>query len=283
MSSSHDWEIPGALGKPLVGTAHVPDEKPRGVVVLLHGFMGYKDYGFIPRLADRLVTEHLIVQRFNFSHSGMGHGHGSIDVDRFRLDTWNRQVEDVLCVMDAIRKGTLERSELPVALFGHSRGGVTAILAAGRHAEDERMASLRGVITASAPAMASRLSDAEQDQFRQNGSIQVMSSRTGQQLQIDAGWLREQQADPEGHDLPTQAGRLRAPLSIIHGLSDPTVSPDDASLIAEAAGERAMMRLIHDADHVYNTPNPSQEGGMPSVQASEMQQIVVDCCKRWFK
>ena len=276
-------EIPGAQGKPLVGTAHVPDGTPRGVVLLLHGFMGYKDYGFIPRLAERLASENLIVQRFNFSHSGMGHGHGSIDLDLFRGDTWNRQVEDVLCVMDAIRSGTIERPGLPVVIFGHSRGGVTAIMAAGRHAENERMASLRAVITASSPAMACRLTDAELDQFRRNGKMMVTSARTGQELQIDAGWLREQQADPEGHDLPTQAGRLRTPLSIIHGLSDATVSADDASLIAEAAGERAMMRLIHGANHVYNTPNPAPESGRPSPESSEMQQIVVDCCRRWLK
>lgn len=271
------------MQKPISGTTHLVDGTPRGVLLIAHGFKGYKDYGFIPRLAERVASEGVIAHRFNFSHSGMTHGHGHFDPDLFRQDTWNRQVEDVLAVMQAVKDGTLEGGGRPQVLFGHSRGGVTAILAAGRWADDPRMAMLRGVITAASPAHAGRLEDAQRDAFLRDGYIDSPSARTGQALRVDAGWLREQQADPEGHDLATQAGRVRVPVGIIHGLADTSVSPDDAVFLAEAVGERAIMRLIHECDHVFNTANPSNPETPPSPQRQEMEQIVVDLCKRWMK
>ncbi|MCH2133253.1 MAG: lysophospholipase [Phycisphaerales bacterium] len=283
MSETRDWAIAGALGKTITGTTHPVEGKARGVVLIAHGFKGYKDYGFLPRLAERVASEGWIAHRFNFSHSGMTHGHGPFDPELFRKDTWNRQVEDVLAVMAAIQSGELDGQDLPVVIFGHSRGGVTAILAAGRWAQDPRMSNLRAIITAASPASASRLSDSDRQRFLREGFLTVPSSRTGQTLQVDAAWLREQQADPEGHDLPTQAGSVRVPVGVIHGLSDRTVPADDASLIAEAVGERSMIRLIHDADHVFNTPNPADGDETPSGQRLEMEQVVVDWCRRWMK
>ncbi len=283
MPTMQDWTIPGALDQTIAGTTHLVEGEARGVVLVAHGFKGYKDYGFIPLLAARLASERLIVHRFNFSHSGMTHGHGPFDADLFRNDTWNRQVEDILAVQSALIDGTLEGSGRPQVLFGHSRGGVTAILAAGRWADDERMSLLRGVITAASPARACSLPDDQREAFLRDGFIDSPSARTGQTLRIDAGWLREQQADPEGHDLATQAGRVRVPVGIVHGLADRTVSPDDAVFLAEAVGERAIMRMIQDGDHVFNTPNPADAGAEPSRQRLEMEQVVVDLCARWIR
>lgn len=283
MTKTRDWTISGTRQQPISGTTHLVDGTARGVIMIAHGFKGYKDYGFLPRLAERLASERVIAHRFNFSYSGMTHGHGHFDTELFRQDTWNRQVDDILSVTQAVADGTLEGAGQPQVLFGHSRGGVTAILTAGRWSDDPRMAMLRGVITAAAPSHACRLEDAQHDAFLRNGYIDSPSSRTGQALRVDAGWLREQQADPEGHDLATQAGRVRVPVGILHGLADTSVSPDDAVFLAEAVGERAIMRLIHDCDHVFNTPNPSDPGWAPSPQRQEMEQIVVDLCKRWMK
>ncbi|MDG2424441.1 MAG: alpha/beta fold hydrolase [Phycisphaerales bacterium] len=283
MAATCDWTISGSNQKPIVGTTHLVDSDARGVVLIAHGFKGYKDYGFIPRLAERLAAERFIAHRFNFSHSGMTHGHGQFDADLFRQDTWNRQVDDVLAVLAAIAEGTLEGGGQPQIIFGHSRGGVTAILAAGRWADDPRMSQLRGVIAAASPAHACSLTIEQRDAFMRDGYIDSPSSRTGQSLRVDAGWLREQQADPEGHDLATQAGRVRVPVGVIHGLADSTVHSDDAIFIAEAVGERVAMRLIHDGDHVFNTPNPSDADAMASQPRQDMEQIVVDLCSRWVK
>ena len=69
---SDAWTIPGSDGEPILGNVHVPDGEPRGVVIVSHGFKGYKDYGMFPRIAGTLARDAgVIVHRFNFSHAGM--------------------------------------------------------------------------------------------------------------------------------------------------------------------------------------------------------------------
>lgn len=283
MVVTQDWKIKTGPGSSLIGTTHLVEEAPRGVVLLAHGFRGYKDYGFIPVLAQRLAEEGFIAHRFNFSHSGMDHGHGPFDVDAFRKDTWNHQVEDLLSVIRAINEGVLEGHDDPLVLFGHSRGGVACLLTAGRHADDLELRRLKGVITAASPADACRLDEGEHDAFLRQGYMDVPSSRTGQSLRIDSAWLREQQADPEGHDVVTQAGRVRVPVGILHGLDDSTVDSEDAVYLAEAVGERAVMRLIDGGNHVFNTPNPADMTAPPSPALRKLLQDVSDLVHRWCR
>jgi uncharacterized protein len=69
-----DWTIPGAENQPIYGTTHLPDGShgsPRSVVIIAHGFKGYKDYGMFPRIAHQCAEAGLVAHRFNFSHSGM--------------------------------------------------------------------------------------------------------------------------------------------------------------------------------------------------------------------
>ena len=61
----------GYDGGSIIGSAHLPEGRPRGVAVVAHGFKGYKDYGMFPRIAAALADRGLIAHRFNFSHSGM--------------------------------------------------------------------------------------------------------------------------------------------------------------------------------------------------------------------
>jgi hypothetical protein len=85
-----EWSIEGSEGEPIIGNAHLPEAPPGGVVLVAHGFKGYKDYGMFPRIAESLANRGFIAHRFNFSHSGMT---GAIETferpDLFERDTWN--------------------------------------------------------------------------------------------------------------------------------------------------------------------------------------------------
>jgi fermentation-respiration switch protein FrsA (DUF1100 family) len=81
----------------------------------------------------------------------------------------------------------------------------------------------------------------------------------------------------------TQAGRVRVPVGIVHGLDDSTVDSEDAVYLAEAVGERAIMRLIDGGNHVFNTPNPADLNSTPSAPLQQLQQHVVDLFNRWSR
>jgi pimeloyl-ACP methyl ester carboxylesterase len=274
--SNGQWSIQGSEGEPIIGNAHLPEARPVGVALVAHGFKGYKDYGMFPRIAESLAGRGLVAHRFNFSHSGMTNAIETFErPDLFEKDTWNKQVFDLLAVLDAVDHGALEGRGLPCVLFGHSRGGVSSLLTAGRHADDLRLARLAGVVTAAAPAACNPLTDQEADKLLDEGFLDSPSSRTGQALRLGKAFLTEQREDPEGHDLLAVAGRIICPVLVAHGEKDPTVPASCAEAIA-ATCRQATVRVVAGGDHVFNTPNPMPADAAPSPQLAELLDAVGD-------
>lgn len=266
-----EWSLPGSDGELILGNTHRPPDgvKPVARIVLCHGFKGYMDYGFLPRLADGCARMGIEALRFNFSHSGVTREHDTFArTDLFERDTWNRQVFDLTQVVQHAKRGP----GLPLFVFGHSRGGVTALLTAARLAERTR---IRGVITAASPADASRLSPEQADQLRQEGRIASPSGRTGQLLYVGRDWLTEIEADPEGHDPVRALSGLTCPVLLLHGDADDTVPAEDMQRYA-AAKPDAEAHLIPDANHVFNAPNPLPADAPLPPQTAELFDNISD-------
>lgn len=279
------WTLPGAAGQAILGNTHIPalSGEARGVVLILHGFLGYKDYGMFPRIAERFAEAGFIAHRFNFSHSGMTEEIATFArPELFADDTWSRQVFDVNAVRSAVVEGRLPGAGRPMLLLGHSRGGVTAMLTAGRQATGREGTDLplNGLVTIAAPDTTCRLTPEQQEEMLSRGFLEVASSRTGQVLRINADWLREQHRDPDGHDLDALIAAVRLPMLIVHGSADPTVHPRCAEQIAAAAGPGAVLRFIAAADHVFNTPNPFPADAPESPQLSDLISTVLTFCRR---
>lgn len=244
------WELPGSDGRPIYGNTHNPPPGvPRiGQLLICHGFKGYMDYGFLPRLADTAASLGVVSHRFNFSHSGVTRAFDTFaQPDLFEKDTWNRQVFDLTQVLEQ-RCGF---EDLPVAFFGHSRGGVTALLAASRLPEDR----IVKVITAASPADANRLEPEQCDMLRRVGRLPSPSGRTGQMLHVGRDWLAEIEADPEAHDPLRASATVGDRVLHLHGSDDDTVPATDLQRFA-AANPVAKTHLISGPNHVFNAPNP---------------------------
>ena len=276
MSTIKSWSIPGAEGQPIIGDTHLPEGEAGGVMVIAHGLKGYKDYGMFPVLARACAAAGLIAHRFNFSHSGMTN---DIDTfarpDLFERDTWNRQVYDCRAVVEAIARGELDGAGLPYVLFGHSRGGVTVLLTAGRFADDASFPQPMGIVVAATPCWCNPLGEEEARGLLEKGYLESPSARTGQDLRIGRAFLQEQIDDPAGHDLPDLASRIHCATLIIHGSDDPTVPVACAEELRVALGERSNELIIEGGDHVFNTPNPMPEDATPGPQLQELLDATV--------
>jgi fermentation-respiration switch protein FrsA (DUF1100 family) len=198
--------------------------------------------------------------------------------DLFERDTWNKQALDLRAVIDAMARNEIEGRGLPYVIFGHSRGGATALLTAGRNAMDATFPQPAGIIAAATPATCNPLSDPEAQELLQRGHLESPSSRTGQRLRVGRAFLQEQIDNPRAHDLLAVIAGIRCPLLIIHGDNDPTVPVSSAGEIASAAGKLAKVEIIPSADHVFNTPNP-----MPAhVPASPQLRSLIDSSIRFL-
>jgi uncharacterized protein len=274
-TSQLHWSIPGADGQPILVSTDVEPASapPRCVVLLAHGFKGYKDYGFIPVLGHRLAHAlPTVVHRFNFSHSGMTNDIATFaNPDLFERDTWNKQVFDLDALIEAVSSGQAPGTPtgLPIVLVGHSRGGVSCLLCAGRRFRDGKELTLNAVVTLSAPDKTSNLAPEVIAQLREQGYLASPSSRTGQVLRVGRIWFDEQEASPTDHDVLGLVGHIRCPVLTLHGQEDQTVDPACASHIASAC-PRGESTLIPDGDHVYCTTNPADVDGPMSEPLTEV-------------
>lgn len=281
-AASVAWSIPGSDDEPILGNTHLPTqgEQPRGIALILHGFLGYKDYGMFPHIATQVAASGWIAHRFNMSHSGMTNEIETFQrPDLFTRDTWNRQVFDTNAVIQAAMSGELPgdlpADGLPYVLIGHSRGGATSIMTAGRRFRDGIDPLPRGVVTLAGPSYSSRLTSEQESQLIEVGWAPVVSGRTGQTLKIGRDWITEQRSQPADHDVLGLASKITCPVLLVHGKVDPTVPPRCANELAGAIGDSATRVFVDDGDHVFNTSNPMDAEAMPSEQLATVVKSIL--------
>lgn len=272
MSRIASWTLEGVGGQVIYGDTHAPAKADASaVLVICHGFKGYKDYGFFPQLAQRAADAGLLAHRFNFSHSGMTNRIETFErPDLFEADTWSKQVEDLTKVIRLRGEGT----HLPIVVFGHSRGGVTALLTCAKL--DSQY--LAGVVTAAAPAEACSLDEQQRAMLRKAGRMGSPSSRTGQELYVGKTWLEEIEADPQAFDPCRAIGRIDAAKLVIHGEADETVPVSAAHRLAEAGG--AELAVIAGAGHTFGAPNPLAIEADPPPTTERLYEAVIGFVER---
>jgi pimeloyl-ACP methyl ester carboxylesterase len=220
-------------------------------VVVVHGFKGFKDWGFFPHLCQRLAVAGHSVVSFNFSRNGIGSDPLEFtELDSFGTNTLSIELDEVRLIIDEVFEGGLTpRAPKRVGLLGHSRGGGQAILAA---AEESRVDAL---VTWSAVSHFDRWSDETKEEWREFGRLWAMNARTGQQMPLDLSLLEDYEKNSARLDITSAAGRIESPWLILHGREDETVPPDEARVLAKEA-VHARMALVDDAGHTFQARHP---------------------------
>ena len=247
-------------GDVIRGDLRIPDgPPPRSAVVVVHGFKGFKDWGFFPYTCERLAAAGHSVVPFNMSHNGVGPDLQSFsELERFGANTLSLELEEVLSILDEVIAGNLlPRRPDHVGILGHSRGGGQAILAA---AEEHRV---RAVATWAAVSHFDRWSDETKAEWRAEERIWILNSRTGQQMPLEVGLLEDFEANRDRLDIPAAAARLDRPWLIVHGVGDLSVRSDEARSLARAA-QKARLVLVDGAGHTFEARHPFA-GGTPAL------------------
>lgn len=276
MATVHEYpfEITGSDGGPLRGevrTAAAGGGRP--AVIVCHGFKGFKDWGFFPHLAHRMARAGLTAVTFNFSGSGVI-GESFSEPDRFARATHSGDLEDLSIVFAALRSGRLASPVAPVAtsgLFGHSRGGGTAVLFA---AQETGVAAL---VTWAAIATVHRWPDEVIAEWRRNGQIEIVNARTGQVLPLHSDHLDDlERHGADRLDILAAAARVRAPWLIIHGDEDESVPVSNAAQLHHAASkDTSELLLVPGGSHGFGGKHPWR-GATPQLDRA------MDCTVEWF-
>ena len=277
MSETHPFELSVGARDSLFGVVHAsPSPGPRPTVVICHGFKGFMEWGFFPYLAELLAERGFTAIRFNFRGSGMRPGDDLVtDLEAFRTATFSRDTEDLELVLaalgDSVANGLVDRDRL--GLFGHSRGGGTALLGAALSDWRDRIGAL---VTWAAVSSFDRQGDAEKLAWRQRGSIEITNARTGQVLEIDSLVLDDLMERRESLDLLAAAGDRQAPWLLVHGEDDETVPVGEANDLAEAAAGKGRLIEIGGANHTFGAIHPFA-GPTPQLIAA------MNATQGWFR
>lgn len=250
------FELAGPDGEVLRGDVRLADDSvTESVVVVVHGFKGFKDWGFFPHACETLAEAGHTVVSFNFSHNGIGEDPLEFtELERFARNTLSRELDQLGYIIETVVAGELPAVGRPdrLGVLGHSRGGGQAILAAAEHE------ALDALVTWAAVADFDRWSDEVKKEWRAEERITVMNARTGQEMPLDVGLLEDFEANRERLDIAAAARRIARPWLIVHGRSDETVSPDDGRRLAEAARDGRLI-LIDGAGHTFEARHPFAE------------------------
>lgn len=220
----------------------------RPAVVICHGFMGFKDWGMFPHLADRLARAGFLAVSFNFAGSGVSGG------DRYdEPERWYHQRPSAdLADLDTVVSHVAGMGAKWIGLVGHSRGGGLAIIHAAR---DPR---IKALVTLAAVDHFLRWPGDVVQRWRETGTIDVTNQRTGQVMTIGPDALDDWDRHGDNLlDVVAAAGKVSAPWLVVHGSEDATVPAEIGRILAEVSGRPTTEPLIVEgAGHTFGAKHP---------------------------
>jgi len=250
----------------------IPDGQPKPVVVFVHGFKGFKDWGHFNLLADWFAQQGFVFVKLNLSHNGLVEGGtGDLeDLEAFGQNNFSLELDDIGALLDCLFRGqsNIPANELDLArlaLLGHSRGGGLVLL---KTAEDPRV---KAVVTwAAISDVDPGWTDELMQQWQQQGVYHVENSRTKQQLPLYYQIVEDYHQNRLRLDIRHNLLRkLTQPLLILHGEEDETVPVQRAHHLKEWKPEAELL-VFPSVTHNFGGAHPWPSAELPS----EAQQAV---------
>lgn len=226
-----------------------PTGKPRGVVVIAHGFNSHS--GQYAEVATWFATAGLAA--YALDHRGRGRSEG----ERFHVEKFSDYVDDLATFIKRVK---MREPGLPVFLLGHSAGGVISALYALDHQSE-----IAGLISESfafelpAPGFAlaalkglSRIAPHLRVLKLKNGDFsrdpKVVDSMNRDPLIAGESETAKTVAELIRADerLRVEFHRIKLPLLIVHGTKDKAAKVEGSHFFADTAGAKDKTLKLYD-------------------------------------
>lgn len=230
----------------------VDDGQRKPIVILCHGFKGFKDWGFFPYVGEELARCGFVAITFNFSCNGVNRVDFD-ELDKFAINTYSREQADLAALFTRVTSGRLPLASHfdpeRIALLGHSRGGGNSILfAAG-------CPGVRAVVTWNGIADVDIFDETTKAALARDGIAYIRNARTGQLMPIRSVVLDDIRQNRARFDIPRKLAALTIPVLLIQGDRDhPRLVEGFRTL--QAAAPHHTFRVIEGADHTFGAVHP---------------------------
>lgn len=223
-------------------------------LIFVHGFKGFKDWGFFPYLGKYFSNEGYFVITFNFSHNGIGKNSNEFsEMDKFAKNTISLEISELSEIINAYYDGYFGTRGLnQIILIGHSRGGAVSILSSLINDKPTIY------VLWSSVAILDRYTKRQKEIWRENGFFEVLNSRTNQIMRLNVDLLED--IEKNQHDslnIQKAISDLGKPLLIIHGEQDLTVPFSEAEQLYKWSDKRLTKLVkIPNAGHTFDIVHP---------------------------
>jgi len=285
-------EIPTSDDHPVWGDLYLPATGDvRSIVLLCHGFKGFRTWGFLPYVAGHLREAGIAALSLDMSLNGTLPPSGAasrvgadepeqsryVRPDLFEQNTLARERSDIAHAVRFVSGGGL-KEHIPtpflIGLFGHSRGAIAATLNAIERPE------VRALCTWSAIDDPDCFTPTQKEKWRRNG-IYAFTESEGTRLAIGLGYLDDLEEHHDYYLMRERVTELRTPHLIVHGQADMVVSVECAFNLHQAERQlREKQLVVLQTGHTFGIPYPE-----PRVltQPSAALERATDETAAWFK
>lgn len=276
--------IPTADEHPVRADVYTPPSAA-GIVILAHGFKGYRTWGFLPALAERLAAAGLAALSIDFSLNGRDDDRRSAGParpvyprpDLFERNTLRRELADLQRVIAFIASNgvTGVGGPQPLGLYGHSRGGVAVINAALQGAP------ARALCTWSTTHDPDFYTSRQKARWQRQGRLEFVDARDGTALAIGLDYLRDLEENHTAYNLEQRVRALAVPHLIIHGTEDLAVDVSSARKLHAAESQLEDRRLLLvPAGHTFTVPYTAGTGA--GSKPTKVLDLVIEETVDWF-
>ncbi|MCW9707628.1 alpha/beta hydrolase family protein [Fodinibius salsisoli] len=274
-------------GLPIYYDLYTPDSFDKGddlpVILFVHGFKGFKDWGAFPEACKQLSSGGFAVLAMNFSLNGVGESMTEFDqLDLFARETFSQDLDDIGSVVTALKEDSIELPEdcsletENIGILGHSRGGHTATTAAAEYSEIKCLVTWSAVADYKERWSSNPLMVAD---WEEGGVTEIKNGRTGQMMPLKKIVFEDILENADRLVAVKRVEELSSPALFIHSRGDEGVSYKEAEkLYGHCSSEYKELQLMPDSGHTFDTSHPYDGGDLPSTF-----QKVLKNTGQWFK
>ena len=227
------------------------------VILFVHGFKGFKDWGHFNLIADWFAERGFVYTKFNLSHNGttIDDPVNFVDLEAFANNNFSIELNDLGRIIDHIFSDEfgvpdVEIDKDQLYLIGHSRGGGLTILKAN---EDSR---IKAITTWAAISNLASIWPMEiLSQWKSDGVYHVFNSRTGQNMPLSYQLVIDYENNRSRLDIRSAAERISCPWLICHGTADETLDVQIA-LDLKSRNKNPKLYILDNVTHTFGGGHP---------------------------